>query len=323
MSVRFSVVMPVFNRAKYLPKAIESVFSQTFTDYELIAVDDGSTDDSFEILKSYGSRIRVIRQANQGPEVARNTGVAQARGEYIAFLDSDDIFFPFALEMYDRVIQAFDSPPLVVSTELYYRDGQEIPRSFFEPQPAEVLVFKDYLSKTVSVNCIQSKLAIRKSVYAEVGGHRHSTARTWYGDTFDLLLRIGTYGPCIFIQKPRTFAYRVHDENSIKQIRSHAAGMLSLVREERAGQYPGGSRRRWDRYAIIGGTSANWAWKYCWRGGQRKLALQLLLGTAPMVLAAVVKKTLRYLRKPPQPIALPDAKSAVMAPSEESTPVGT
>jgi glycosyltransferase involved in cell wall biosynthesis len=322
MSVRFSVVMPVYNRGKYVRRAIDSALSQTFTDYELIAVDDGSTDDSLEILNSYGSRIRVVRQANQGPEVARNTGVALAQGEYIAFLDSDDIFFPFALETYDQVIQAFDSPPLVVSTELYYRDGQDIPREVLEPQPVEVLVFTDYLSKTVSVNSIQSKLAIRRSVYEEVGGHRHSTAQTWYGDTFDLLLRIGTRSPCVMIQKPRTFAYRVHDENSIKQIKSHASGMLSLVREERNGQYPGGSDRRWDRYAIIGGTSANWAWKHCWRGKQGKVAMQLLLGTAPMVVAALVKKTLRYFRRPTQPIVLPKKDSRTISPADASILVG-
>ena len=111
MKFRFSVVMPVYNRAKYLRQAIDSVLSQTFTDYELIAVDDGSTDDSPEILKSYGNRITVVRQPNQGPEVARNTGAALAQGEYLAFLDSDDIFSPHVLETYDRIIRAFDSPP--------------------------------------------------------------------------------------------------------------------------------------------------------------------------------------------------------------------
>jgi len=305
MKFRFSVVMPVYNRAKYLRQAIDSVFSQTFTDYELIAVDDGSTDDSPEILKSYGNRITVVRQPNQGPEVARNTGAALAQGEYLAFLDSDDIFFPHVLETYDRIIRAFDSPPMVVGSELYYRDGQAIPAEALEPRPVEVLVYKDYLSKRVPVMCIQTKLAIRKSLYDEVGGHRHSTAQTWYGDTFDLLLRIGTRGPCIIIRKPRTFAYRVHGENSIKQIKSHAGGILSLARLERQGQYPGGSQRRWDRYAIIGGVASTWALRYCWRGKHRKLALQLLQGTAPMVLAAVVKKSMRYFHKPPQVIVLP------------------
>jgi glycosyltransferase involved in cell wall biosynthesis len=67
MNFRFSVVIPVYNRAKFLRQAIDSVLSQTFTDYEVIAVDDGSTDESLEILKSYGSRIKIIQQKNQWP----------------------------------------------------------------------------------------------------------------------------------------------------------------------------------------------------------------------------------------------------------------
>jgi glycosyltransferase involved in cell wall biosynthesis len=133
MKPRFSVVIPVYNRAKFLRQAIDSVLSQTFTDYEAIAVDDGSTDASPEILNSYGSRIKVVRQENQGPEIARNTAVALAEGEYIAFLDSDDFFFPHTLECYDRVIQEFDSPPMIVGAELYFRDGQDISKKASQP----------------------------------------------------------------------------------------------------------------------------------------------------------------------------------------------
>jgi glycosyltransferase involved in cell wall biosynthesis len=305
--IRFSVIIPVYNRAKYLRQAIDSVLSQTFTDYEVIAVDDGSTDESPEILKSYGSRVQVVRQINQGPEAARNTGAALARGEYLAFLDSDDFFFPDVLAIYDQIIRSFDSPPIVVGSELYYRDGRDtISAEALEPRPLEVLVYEDYLSKTVPVMCIESKLAIRKALYDEVGGHRDSIALrgTWYGDTFDLLLKIGTCGPCIIIQKPATFAYRVHDGNSITQIESHVGGILSLARLERQGKYPGGYKRRWDRYAIIGGVASTWALRYCWRSGERILALKLVLGTAPMITAALVKKLLRYASKPPRPIVL-------------------
>src|ERR1700689_2283223 len=114
MTCRFTAVMPVFNRSQYLRQAIDSVLGQTFTDFELITVDDGSTDDSPEILKSYGDRIRVVRQANQGPEVARNTGAALAQGEYLMMVDSDDLLLPHAMATYDRIIRAFNSPPLVL-----------------------------------------------------------------------------------------------------------------------------------------------------------------------------------------------------------------
>ena len=105
--VAVSVIMPVYNSAKYLNSSIESVQKQTLKDIEIICVDDGSTDDSLDILidlnNEYGN-IKVVFQENLGPGMARNTGIKNACGEYIAFLDSDDIFLDdFALEtMYDE-----------------------------------------------------------------------------------------------------------------------------------------------------------------------------------------------------------------------------
>ena len=85
-----SVVIPTYNRAAFVGKAVDSVLNQTFTNYEVIVVDDGSTDDTREQLNKYGSRIRYIYQENRGVSVARNTGIAASRGEWLAFLDSDD-----------------------------------------------------------------------------------------------------------------------------------------------------------------------------------------------------------------------------------------
>jgi glycosyltransferase involved in cell wall biosynthesis len=306
MKVRFSVVMPVYNRQKYVSQAIDSVLSQTFTDFELIAVDDGSTDGSLDLLKSYGTRIRVIEQKNSGPEVARNTGVAAARGEYIALLDSDDLFFPTALETYDRVIRAFDSPPMVIGSEFYYRDGTPLPVQPLTTGPVEVLKFEDCLSKTVSLTIICSLFLIRKSVYEEIGGFRKSTAQTWYGDVIDFLLKLGTRGPFLIIRKPLTAVYRMHDANSVKSAKEHAYGMLGVARSERQGLYPGGRERRWDRYVFLGGICAQWAVVHCWRNGDRKTALRLLFGAAPMVAAAVWKRFWRIFRKPPSVIVLPE-----------------
>jgi len=87
---RFSVLIPVYNRDVYVRECIDSIFSQTFKDYEIIAIDDGSTDGTLEVLQSYGEQIKVLSQTNQGPEVARNLGASQASGEYLVFLDSDD-----------------------------------------------------------------------------------------------------------------------------------------------------------------------------------------------------------------------------------------
>jgi glycosyltransferase involved in cell wall biosynthesis len=89
-----SVIIPTYNRAKTIVPAIESVFAQGYRDWELIVVDDGSEDDTAKVVESYGDRIRFVRQENAGPAAARNRGVELARGEWLAFLDSDDTWRP-------------------------------------------------------------------------------------------------------------------------------------------------------------------------------------------------------------------------------------
>jgi glycosyltransferase involved in cell wall biosynthesis len=93
-----SVIIPTYNYARFVREAIDSVLAQTAPALEIIVVDDGSTDDTQAVLAAYGDRIRGIYQQNQGVGIARNTGIAAARGEYVAFLDSDDIWMPRKLE---------------------------------------------------------------------------------------------------------------------------------------------------------------------------------------------------------------------------------
>lgn len=93
-----SVVIPCFNASRFLNATLESVFAQTYAVRELILVDDGSTDDSAGIAESYGPPVRVIRQSNQGESVARNRGMETACGDWIAFLDADDLWEPHKLE---------------------------------------------------------------------------------------------------------------------------------------------------------------------------------------------------------------------------------
>src|SRR6202045_2216945 len=142
---RFSILMPVYNRQKYVGEAIDSVLAQTFKDYEIFAIDDGSTDLSAAVLVSYGTRIKLLQQPNQGPEVARNKAAALAQGEYLVFLDSDDFFFPFALETFDQVIQNFDSPPLVLGSVTFFHENAgkepEIPAA----HPVKAFKYQDYL----------------------------------------------------------------------------------------------------------------------------------------------------------------------------------
>jgi glycosyltransferase involved in cell wall biosynthesis len=298
---RFSILMPVFNREKFVGPAVDSVLAQTFKDYELFAIDDGSTDLSAAVLASYGTRINFLQQSNQGPEVARNKAAALAQGEYLVFFDSDDYLFPFALETIDKVISSFGSPTLIMGSMERFdaADGTQ------PAEPADrtirVIQYPDYLSKTRPVGTMA--ITVRKSDFDEVGGLRNTTAQTWYSDDNTLLLKVGVRGQCILIESPCTSAYRQHGENSTKNAEAVANGLIKLADSERQGAF-GGKERQADRYAFIGGRAAAWAFYYCWKAGHRKLALKLLSGTFPMVSRAVLRKFLRTFRAPEAPIVL-------------------
>lgn len=118
-----SVIIPVYNSAKYITDAIDSVLAQTYKNYEIIIVNDGSTDSTAEVVKKYlrsqildhrPQAIRYVYQENKGPSAARNRGIKEAKGEYIAFLDSDDVWLPEKIEL--QMAEILKSPSLGLIT---------------------------------------------------------------------------------------------------------------------------------------------------------------------------------------------------------------
>ena len=124
----FSVIIPTYNRADLIRAALDSVFAQEFKGYEVIVVDDGSTDSTREILESYDNRIRLFTQGNKGPGAARNLGLEHATGEYVTFLDSDDLWFPWTLETYKCVINEQQCPAFLSGALHYFLDENELCR---------------------------------------------------------------------------------------------------------------------------------------------------------------------------------------------------
>jgi glycosyltransferase involved in cell wall biosynthesis len=118
-----SVIMPTFNRADTIRRAIRSVQAQTFTDWELIVVDDGSTDNTVALIEGCDPRLKIIRQENQGTAGARNAGLSASAGSYIAFLDSDDEWLPHHLELCVSFLEAFPGEQFVTN-ELWEDLGQ-------------------------------------------------------------------------------------------------------------------------------------------------------------------------------------------------------
>lgn len=115
---RVSVIIPTYNRVSYIRRAIDSVLSQTYRDFEVIVVDDGSSDSTKDVVAGYGAAVRYVFQQNQGPGAARNHGIRVAAGAYLAFLDSDDAWLPNFLE---KTVSALEEHPEVdvVATGIY------------------------------------------------------------------------------------------------------------------------------------------------------------------------------------------------------------
>jgi len=300
---RFSILVPVYNRDDCIQQTIDSVLSQTFTNYELIVIDDGSTDRTLEILKSYGDRIKIIQQSQQGPEVARNVGASQAIGEYLALLDSDDLFLPYALDIYDKIIRALNSPPIIIGSMKYFQSGNAIPQSDYANK-IEIIKYRDFFSKDIALGMSSSKIVIRKSVFDQAGGLRKTTPKTFHCDDYNLLYQTGTSGPFVVLVQPTTVAYRLHSTNAIHNIEYMINGMIALVKAEHNGKYPGGRTRRLQRYARIGGPTQQWVRKAI-KCGQPGLGFKLVKVAWPMIAVCAVQKIWNGLRHHTTSIFLP------------------
>lgn len=136
-SPRVSVIIPTYRRAHNIRECIDSVLAQTYQDFEIIVVDDGSTDSTRDVVAAYGERVRYIYQENRGPASARNTGIQAARGELVAFQDSDDLWLPEKLSLQ---VPLFDQDPeigLVYCDMSYFRSHGlcDRPSSFKSHRP--------------------------------------------------------------------------------------------------------------------------------------------------------------------------------------------
>ena len=235
---RFSVVIPTYNRGGMVVETLRSVLSQTCRDFEVIVVDDGSTDDTLEHLQSFGDAIQTVRQPNAGPGVARNTGADRARGEYLAFLDSDDLWFPWSLATYARIIDERGEPSFVAGCPLRFRDGQPLPAAAESAAVAES--FENYLASGDEWRWWGvSSFVIRRDAFRRAGGF---VAKSINGEDADLTLRLGCEPGFVQVTAPATFAYREHAANIMANLDKSIQGIFHLLESEARGTYPGTSR---------------------------------------------------------------------------------
>ncbi|MDR1123958.1 MAG: glycosyltransferase, partial [Elusimicrobiota bacterium] len=136
-STAISIIIPVYNTGRYLPRCLDSVLAQTFKDFEVIAVNDGSSDNSANILADYAkkdSRIKVITQANQGQSMARNNGLKAARGRFVYFIDSDDYIHPQLLEIAYHFVTKYDADWVTFKhNAAAHKSGKKLNKVFHPP----------------------------------------------------------------------------------------------------------------------------------------------------------------------------------------------
>jgi len=204
---RVSVIIPVFNGGKFIGQAIDSVLKQTFRDLEIVVVDDGSTDETPSVVAQFSDRILYLRQENQGVSVARNTGIEAARGDYLAFLDADDVWLPHKLQ---RQVECLNKQSNVsaVGCGHYVADRElnvleeKIPLHSQSPLD-DLLLFRS------NHGLCSSTLLVKKNVIYRVGNFDPSlsTSADW-----DLAIRIAHRYEVAFVAEALVY-YRQHDAN--------------------------------------------------------------------------------------------------------------
>lgn len=219
-----SVIMPCFNAETYIADAIESVFNQTYKTIQLIVVDDGSTDETPRILQKFNNHITVIRQPNKGPGPARNRGLIQAKGRFIAFLDADDCWREDCLErLHEKLVQNSAALAYCGWQNLGFSGGRGKP---YIPPDYE----KDDKVKAFLKSCpwpIHAAL-IRSSVLREVGGfdERWSTSMD-----YDLWLRLATFRKIVRVEEVLAF-YRHYAGERVTGNRWKVARNHWLIQKE-------------------------------------------------------------------------------------------
>jgi len=189
---RVSIIIPTHNRKAFVLEAIGSVLAQTYEDFELIVVDDGSADGTGEALKRYEESLRYLYQANQGVSVARNNGLALAQGEFIAFLDSDDLWLPKKLAIQVAFMDQHPQAQICYTDELWVRRGVRV-----NPKKRHAKYSGEIYPRCLPLCIISPSSAImRRGLFEQIGTFDPGLPVC---EDYDLWLRVAARFPIFFI----------------------------------------------------------------------------------------------------------------------------
>ncbi len=210
----FSIIIPTYNRAQLIGKAIDSVVKQTFSDWELVIVDDGSTDDTKDVIEKYklqNNRIKYIYQPNAERSAARNNGIKNAQGEYICFLDSDDYFLPNRLEILFKELKkrSFQVAAFFTGVKIE-KNGSLFPK--------EDLIHTDNIFEYLVLTAIHSQqVCIHSNILKEV----NYDTQLNIGEDLELWMRIANKFPFIRMENQHTIVVVDHEDRTVNVKRNN------------------------------------------------------------------------------------------------------
>lgn len=285
-----TVIVPNYNHAAFVGYALESVFAQTWKNLDVLVIDDGSTDGSAEVLQPWGARgVRVVHQKNEGVSAARNRGIALARGEYIAFLDADDMWPK--KDMLECAVRLFDQCPdlgwtfgdarpfRATDAEPNFIDAPYLLSGGYYSQPGAISERKTLTAQDLCNNdrffIPTGTLFIRRQCFQEVGGF--DTQLKMFEDT-DMWLRLLQYPvaffPCVLLNR------RVHDSNISHRRWAYLEDLKTLFDRHQLAKYGvsfdfhaarahcGTGRDAWQKKSYSSASAAfgqslhhRWSWK--------------------------------------------------------------
>ena len=264
----FSVIIPTFNRAEVLRDSIESVLRQSTNDVEVVVVDDGSSDETAAVLDEYRANIIAIRQPNAGAAAARNRGIDVARGRYVAFLDSDDAWAPWTVEVLSRAVAEFGSPAVVAGHGCIWED--RLQARWQQPRYREA---PNFLHASIEDSAFRGMggLAIRADVLRRAGGFRTAFLSA---EDQDLCLRLGHTDGFVEVITPSLFFQRTNLQHLSRDVAKAIGAADLLIDNEERGTYPGGADFAAVRRSIICAAARRTA-DMCARAGRRAAAWRL------------------------------------------------
>jgi glycosyltransferase involved in cell wall biosynthesis len=232
---RVSAIVPCYNGAHFLPDALDSALAQTFADYELLVIDDGSTDNTAEVAGDYSARhpgrVRYIHQENKGLAVARNTAIAAARGDLLALLDCDDLWMPERLAEGVRVMDACPEVGLLHADIVCIdADRRPLPPLSRDERFLSGRIFEHIYTRRAHVSC--PTVLFRRECVEKVGGFDPELTRLGCEDR-DLWLRIARHWPFAYIPRPMA-QYRI-TPGSMSRNREKMMKAKMYVLEKHAG----------------------------------------------------------------------------------------